>query len=185
MSKVTGEGAWTNDSWTTDTKKLLVMFRKVQKPCSYESKKQNRPVFKEVIHIVKIIPGDKTFQYDQPVTAKDKREFANEWAHWERTQENKIPGIPIEMWHQINDTQKAEFKAMKIQTVEQFAQLPDSIGQNIMGFHDLRRKAQAFIETGRDAEAMAQKNAEVDALKKEMADLRAMLEKVTAPTTAA
>jgi len=178
MSKQAAVEGWVTESWEQDKSRLVVMFRNVQVEVPFETARQNRPIFKEVTHIVKMIPGDKTFTYDQPIKESEKKEFAQEWAHWCRTNENKIPGIPIEMWHQINDTQKAEFKAMKIQTVEQFADLPDSIGANIMGFFELRNKAKAYVATGRDAEANARKDAEINALKKRLSDLE---EKLTAP----
>jgi hypothetical protein len=47
----------------------------------------------------------------------------------------------------LSDTQKAEFNALAhFYTIDQFAQLPDSAGNKIMGFNDLRdqRLARSF-----------------------------------------
>lgn len=135
--------------------KLVILFHTVQKKNEYKSTLENRPVFEERIHITKIVPGDNKLVIDRPLREVDKQEFAMEWTHWERTRENRMPGIPIEHWHSINDTQKAEFKALKIYTVEQFANLPDSAAEKIMGFYELRQKAKVFLEAGKDAELIA------------------------------
>jgi hypothetical protein len=96
-----------------------------------------------------------------------------------------IPGIPIENWHSITDTQKAEFKAMGIHTIEQFAELPDSAGIRIMGFNALREKAKVFIASGKDAELLATVRAaakkETDELRGQLERLQALLEERTAP----
>jgi len=102
------------------------------------------------------------------------------------TRQNKVAGFPIESWHSISDTQKAEFKARKIYTVEQFAELSDLAIGDIMGGTELRQKARVFIEAGKDAELVAkikrEANAEVTALQDQVAKLTALVEQMTAPS---
>lgn len=177
---------WADESFSDKQKgRTAVTFHNVQKKDEYQSKLQERPVFKEVTHIVKILPGDQSLVYDQPVTEKDKEMYPDEWARWERTKENRIPGTPLDMWPAIGDTQKAEFKAMNIRTVEEFANLPDSVAIKIMGFNALRDKARAFIASGKDAELIGRIRAESDAkvagLEAKMKEMEAMLERLTQP----
>lgn len=165
--------------------KTLITFHTVQKKHNHRSKLENRPVYYEVTHIRKMVPGDNKLVVDRPVRESDKEEFPVEWARWEKYKENRIPGIPIENWHSINETQKAEFKALNIFTIEQFANLPDSAADKIMGFNELRQKARVFVEAGKDAELLgrvkAEAAAEADKLRAELAELRALIEKQTTP----
>lgn len=177
---------WADETFSDKERgKPAVFFRAVQKLDQFQSERQDRPVYREIIHTVIRIPGDSTLVHDQPTTAADKKKYATEWAHWQQTRESRVLGTPIEMWHAISDTMKAEFKALHIQTVEQFANLPDSMGTKIMGFQDLRNKARAFVESGKDAELVAKLKAEAEAetskLKSELAELRALIEGMAKP----
>ena len=175
------QGAWSNSAEVIRPVqgKLVVMFRTVQMPDKFQTAKQKRPIFREVTHIVKI-PADQFLQIDRPVTQDDKDEFPLEWERWEKTRETRVMGMPIDMAHFLTDTQKAEFKAMSVFTIEQLAGLPDAFGVGkIMGFHDIRKKAQIFVESGKDAELVArireEANAEVTAMRKELEEMKALL----------
>lgn len=147
---------WSDESFSTNPTvgRELVSFRTVQKKDEFQSKHQERPVYKEITHIVIRTAGDSTQVLDIPVTEAYKQRYPQEWARWQQTRQNQIPGFPIENWPALTDTQKAEFKAMNIFTLEQFVNMPDSHGQKIMGFNDLRRKAKVFLEAGKDAELL-------------------------------
>ncbi|MBV5267064.1 MAG: hypothetical protein JZU67_00790, partial [Burkholderiaceae bacterium] len=113
----------------------------------------------------------------------DKEDYPIEWARFEQKKEQKSDGTPIDAWMAINDTQKAEFKALHIFTIDQFAKLPDSAGNKIMGFNDLRTKARAFIGAAQDSQMMDRIRAETDeklkAQEVEMSELRAMIAELT------
>lgn len=177
---------WANESFRADNSgRLIVLFHAVQKYMKKASIDQNRPVFEERIHITKIVPGDTKLVIDRPLREEDKEEYADRWAHWLQTRQNKPLGFPIESWHSITDTQKATFKAMQIHTVEQFANLSDGILDTIMGGTELRQKARVFVEAGKDAELVAkikaESNAEVASLREQLASLTAVVEQMTAP----
>jgi len=182
MSREFKEAGWSNssDSIAPVQGKLAVMFHEIQRKNNFRSKKENRPVYEPIVHIIKI-PADQHLRIDRPVTEADIEEYPLEWERWQKTRETKVIGMPIEMWHAVSDTQKAEFRALSIFTIEQFANLPDSYAQKIMGFNDLRAKAKSFIESGKDAELVArireEANAEVSAMRKELDEMKALLKK--------
>ena len=181
---------WADENFRDANKgKTLVMFHPVQIKHTYRSKMENRPVFIEKIFITKIMAGDKLHVHDQPVKEKDKEEYPVEWTRWEKTRQNRIPGTPIESWQSITDTQKAEFKAMNIFTVEQFANLADAMAEKIMGFHALREKAKVFAVAQQDADFMNKVRQEMDAKLQakdsEVQELKAMLQKLMADREAA
>jgi hypothetical protein len=136
-------------------------------------------VFREVIHIVKI-PADQMLRIDRPVSEADMEEYPAEWARYQATKETRVLGTPIENWHSITETQKAEFKAMGVHTIEQFASLPDSWGVKMMGFDRWRTMARTFVESGKDAELVSRIRKESDDKAAEMQaqidELKAMIE---------
>ena len=140
------EAGWTNEAWTAETRgKMAVFFHTVQEPNEFKSRQAGRPIFDEKVYIKKLVPGDQYLTIDREVRESDKDQFPQQWARWLQTRENVVSGTPIALWPELTETQKAEFAAIKIQTIDQFANLPDSMGARIMGFNELREKARAFI----------------------------------------
>lgn len=184
------QAGWANSAFRDDNSgKVVILFHTVQKKMEMESKLRGTPVFKEVVFITKIVPGDKGHVIDRPVRENDiesdSRDFPVEWARFQAGQQGKVIGFPIENWPSISDTQKAEFKAMKVDTLEQLAGLSDGVLGRIMGGKDLRHKAQVFVESGKDAELVGtirrESEARESALQAQIDEMKAMLEKFTAP----
>lgn len=177
---------WADDSFNaTDKGKLAVFFHAEQVQNNFRTKNEQRPVFEEQVFITKLVPGDNHLKIDRKMRDEDKDEFPEAWARWINKSSTRVPGTPIEVWHALTDTQKAEFKFMNIFTVEQFANLPFGSGQKIMGFNELQAKARVFIDAGKDAELIGKIRAEADAktaaLEAKLAELTAMVESLTKP----
>ena len=176
---------WTNDSFMEDNRgKMAVFFHTVQVQNNFKTMTEKRPIFEEKIFLKKLVPGDSTLVVDRPMREQDIDDFPIEWARFEQKKEQKVSGTPIEVWSAISDTQKAEFKALNIFTIDQFAQLADSVGNKIMGFNDLRDKARAFIAAAKDSAVFDKIRAETDAKlaqqEEEMAQLRELVNQLSA-----
>jgi hypothetical protein len=176
---------WTNDSFMEDNRgKMAVFFHTVQVQNNFKTMTEKRPIFEEKIFLKKLVPGDSTLVVDRPMREQDIDEFPIEWARFEQKKEQKISGTPIDVWSVISETQKAEFKALHIFTIDQFAQLADSVGNKIMGFNDLRDKARAFIAAAKDSAVFDKIRAETDAKlaqqEEEMAQLRELVNQLSA-----
>lgn len=181
-----GEAGWRNEAFGEDQRgKMLVFFHTQQVKQNFESQKQKRPVFKEKIFITKLVPGDNRLKIDRPLRETDLEEFPVEWARFEQKKAALVVGTPIEAWSILSDTQKAELRALNIFTIDQFANLPDSAGEKIMGFNDMRDKARAFLKGAESSALLDQVRAEADATKqaqdREMAELRAQIAALTKP----
>jgi hypothetical protein len=173
---------WTNDNFMEDNRgKMAVFFHAVQVRNNFKSDAEKRPIFEERIFIKKLVPGDSTLIVDRPMREQDIEDFPIEWARFEQKKEQKVAGTPIDAWSAVSETQKAEFKALNIFTIDQFANLPDVAGDKIMGFNDLRSKARTFIMAAQDSQMMDKLRAEMDkkleAQEAELAELRAMINK--------
>ena len=176
---------WTNDSFMEDNRgKMAVFFHTVQVQNNFKTMTEKRPIFEEKIFLKKLVPGDSTLVVDRPMREQDVEDYPIEWARFEQKKEQKVSGTPIEVWSAISETQKAEFKALHIFTIDQFAQLADSVGNKIMGFNDLRDKAKAFIAAAKDSAVFDKIRAETDAKpaqqEEEMAQLRELVEQLSA-----
>jgi hypothetical protein len=176
---------WTDESFMESNRgKMAVFFHAVQVQNNFKTALEKRPIFEEKIFLKKLVPGDNTLTIDRPMREQDMEDFPVEWARYEQKKEAAVPGTPIEVWNVISETQKAEFKALNIFTIDQFAQLSDIAGNKIMGFNDLRDKARAFIAAAEDSQMFDKIRAETDkklqAQDVEMAELRAMISELTA-----
>ena len=176
---------WTNESFMEDNRgKMAVFFHAVQVRNNFKSDAEKRPIFEERIFIKKLVPGDSTLIVDRPMREQDMEDHPIEWARYEQKKEQKVAGTPIDAWSAVSETQKAEFKALNIFTIDQFANLPDVAGDKIMGFNDLRSKARTFIMAAQDSQMMDKIRAEMDkkleTQEAELAELRAMIAELTA-----
>ena len=176
---------WTDESFMESNRgKMAVFFHAVQVQNNFLTAQEKRPIFQERIFLKKLVPGDNTLTIDRPMREQDIEDYPVEWARFEQKKEATVAGTPIEVWNAISETQKAEFKALNIFTIDQFAQLADIAGNKIMGFNDLREKARTFIAASQDSEIFDKIRAETDAKLQaqdvEMAELRAMIAELTA-----
>jgi len=176
---------WTDESFMESNRgKMAVFFHAVQVQNNFLTAQEKRPIFQERIFLKKLVPGDNTLTIDRPMREQDIEDYPVEWARFEQKKEATVAGTPIEVWNAISETQKAEFKALNIFTIDQFAQLADIAGNKIMGFNDLREKARTFIAASQDSKMFDKIRAETDAKLQaqdvEMAELRAMIAELTA-----
>lgn len=167
-----GEAAYAGDS------RLYVSFSKV--PVLNEAKTQEagRPIYDEEDQITTRIPGDRFFSSVEKVRDSHKRRFPTQWAAYSNGQAQSQSGTPLEVWPQMTVSMVATLKASGVSTVEQLAEMTDGNGQAIMGFHDLKRKAVAFLEAAKGEAAnnklaaeLSKRDEEIEALKLQMTQL--------------
>lgn len=157
-------------------KKLLVNFyvRAVQN--SFKSSQEGRPIFDEVEFVRIIIPGDTKTVIDTKVNAEYRHRFADLYERFKKGMAQAVSGTPLEVWPQMTVGQVAELKAMHITTVEQLADLSDVLAQKIMGSHQLRQKAQAFLDAAAGDAANSKMAAELEKRDTEIAALKGQME---------
>lgn len=125
--------------------KMHVFFYEAQVKNAFKSTQAQRPIFDPRVKIKKLVPGDSRLVIDTFATQEHFEQFPVEYARFLQKKSNTPVGTPIEAWGILSDSQKAEFRALNILTVEQFANLSDEAGNRIMGLQDLRKKARAFV----------------------------------------
>jgi len=121
-----------------------------------KSTEAGHPIFEAVPFVKIMVPGDKNTVINTTVDEKTKRRFARLWSQFQQNQTQTIEGMPIREWPAITRAQADELFYLNIVTVEQLAGLADVYGSRIMGFNDLKRKAQTYLEAAKDS-ALAEK----------------------------
>jgi hypothetical protein len=158
--------------------KLYVQFYVRPVMNNFKSSEAGRPIYEEEEYIRIVIPGDSKTTVDCPVDETFRQRFPQQYDKFKRGLAQAVEGTPLEMWPQMTVGLCAELKAMNISTVEQLASLDDGKAQKIMGSHDLRRRAQAFLDAAQGEAAnnkmvaeLEKRDDEITLLKQQMAQL--------------
>lgn len=156
----------------------IVHFRMEPVEFKAESEKAARPIFKEIPFITIIIPGDNKNVIDTKVTDYHKQKFPVAWQRFQAgLQDGGSMGTPLETWPQISRSQVKEANYFNITTVEQVAELSDSIAAKLgMGWPELKIKAKRYLNQANEtADAK-----ETQELKDQLAEQRAMIDELLA-----
>jgi hypothetical protein len=155
-----------------------------------KSTEAGRQVFDEKDYIRIMTPGSQLCVIDEPVKSGNYlSRFGDRYSKWKAGQQELISGTPLDAfpWLIGKIGLLAELKALNIHTVEQLSTLPDSAMHNMMGGHELRKRAAEWLDqtTGTDAK-VARMSKENDDLKAQMAAMQdQMKQMMTAKAPAA
>lgn len=152
-------------------RKLFVIFFKGTVKNETKSIAEGRPIFDE-IDLVKIMtPGSRdTFVGD--ATPDYQARFPQQWARYKANQSQEVGGTPLNMVPWLTIAQIEEFKAFNVRTVEGLAGMADAVAQKFMGFHEFRRKAQAFLDAAKESAPIHKMQAELQKRDDEIAQLK-------------
>ncbi len=167
-------------------KSLMVKFFYKNVQNKMESRKQNRPIFKEKLYIEIRVPGQRDAQACRPATHSDKNRFPLHLEAFEKRTEPPTEGMPLNEWTMITRSQAEEFSFLNVKTVEQLASMKDTNIQQFMNGYKLRDQAVKWLEThnkeGEDREK-AELKAAVAKLTEQVEQLLAAGSPVAAPLT--
>lgn len=157
-----------------------------------KSEKEGRPIFDSKSFIELKHPGDKSWSFveeidengmglnrrdmgGQMVGSDYAERFPREFAAFKKGEARAMSGTPLDEWTPIPRTRVAELKAMNIFTVEEYADVQDNMLQKLgMNARAEREKARVFL-------AASKAGADEGKMAAEIAELRAMVERLTAP----
>lgn len=155
---------------------IFVQFYSDAVEIKFETEKQGRPIFKDMAHIRKVIPGDMKTVIERVAKPEDMRQFPREWEAYQRHNTAGVTGTPLEQWPQITKSQVKEAKYLEVHSVEQMAELSESSCQRLgMGFFELRNKAKAYLQAAAGTAQATAQEAENQRLREEMEMLKAQM----------
>ncbi len=151
------------------------------------SAQAGRPIFRDEERVKYVMPGS----LNQPVfrvTDEHRQKWPDQYAQFKRGMEQSVHGTPLEQWPALTVGMVKELKHLDIMTIEQCADLPDTVVQRIgRGGYQLRERAKAYLD---DASAMAlterlsreseAKDARISSLENQVRELSEHLTRVSA-----
>lgn len=127
-----------------------------------ESERAGRPIYKDV-ECIRIF-NSKDNIIDRPVRDTDKARWPRAYAVWKQSGASTpgATGTRLEHWPQLSRAQAEEFKYFKIFTVEQLAEIPDSVAHNFMGIQKYKALARAYVEAAKGEVPLLKMRAELE-----------------------
>jgi len=153
---------------------LLVKFEYRPKENKTESKLQGRPIFMDVLYIDIRTPGSKD-HVCRPAKDRDIKRFPRHHrAFMERVdgQEARIEGTLLTEWPLVTRAMCEELAYFNVKTVEQLVGMSDAHSGQFMGINNLKRKAQAWLETAKEQNAAMHLKTELELRDQTIAELR-------------
>jgi len=159
-------------------KDLLVQFHKKAVLNHAKSREAQAPIYEDLDFCKIIRPGEPHSVWDQPVRQIDKMRFAEKWRAYQENRVQEVSGTPLDRLFPDNPAVVANFRSAHIHTIQQLAGLSDNAIGNIPFGHDMRKKAQDFMnslkKSDEEIQAMTEKH------EAEMAAMRQMIAELTA-----
>ena|SRR5262245_7247030 len=143
------------------------------------SESASRPIYRDVDCIQ--IFNSKDNVIDRPVRDTDKQRWPNAYAAFKQSGKGEpgTVGTPLEHWPLMTRAQVEEYRYFKIFTVEQLAEMPDSIGGQIQGFQRLKALAKVMMEVAKGDAPFVKMRAEMEKRDGEIAELKAEVQRLT------
>jgi hypothetical protein len=161
----------TNNVYEED-KRLFVQFFHEAVKNEVRSAAEGRVIYDEVPMVKIITPGSRDVMVTKASqTYRDR--FPKQWEAFIKAQDQQnISGTRLELVPFLTVGQIAELKAMNVMTLEQLANLSDTVMHRFMGAHKLRQQAKAYLMAAFEAEPITRMQAELDKRDAEIAVLK-------------
>ena len=160
---------------------LMVKFEMRVIEDKQKTREEGRYIGKEAVWIEARPMGKIHPLFSRKATPRDLERFKDRYNRWLSDQDEPLEGTPIDEWPAIPAVQREEFKHRGIRTVEDILLVNDSVAQDFMGFYQIKRLAQAFVETGaskKAAEAIIARDEQIADLSQKVEELMARLEEM-------
>lgn len=161
-------------------KNLFVQFYARAVYCPYESAQKGRPVHIEQDFIKIMVPGNKLSNVDTIATPEYQRRFATKWEAYKAGKQQGVEGTLLSSWAALSITMVADLNAMGIHTVEQLANISDTVASKFPGGSGLRDKATAYLEASADASVATRLAEEKEALEAVISDMQEQIKALQA-----
>jgi hypothetical protein len=153
---------------------LHVQFYKHAELDAAASKAAGRKIFAEHVYVRIMAPANRLNVIECRATDEYKLRFARQYAQFLQGVEQLSVGTPLSELPSLSAAQVLELKALKVDTVEQLANLPDTTVQLLgVGGMELKRRAAAFIMRAQSNDALAAQNQD---LQRQITELQLLLQ---------
>lgn len=165
-------------------KRLMVQFNFHPHLDQAASNEAGRPIYKDKVYIMIIVPGDKDSIVHRPANEMDFRRFPEQYQHFKNKDTEAIVGTPLSLVPWLTSSQIKELDYFNIKTVEHLANVNDGLGTKFHGLQTLKKRAQDFMAAATNAAPLTemrtqleQRDSQIEALQKQLGELAARVEK--------
>lgn len=163
-----------------EDEKLFVQFYMGSMKNEDKSREEGHPVYDSRPFIKIMVPGDRNSTIDTLASPQYQQRFARQWSLFQQNESQAISGFPLKEWPGVSRAQVEEMNHLNVYTVEQLATLPDVYGAKLMGFQDLKRKAEAYLAAAKDSAFVDKVSAQNEELKTQLAATQQELARLSA-----
>ena len=157
-------------------KKLLVMFYRDTIKNEHKSIEAGRPIFDEIDLIKIITPGSRD-SFVGDATHEYQMRFPQQWARYKAGKDQALgSGTPLKQLPWMTEAQVAEFNAVGCHTVEQLVGMSDSLSQKFMGHHQIKQRAQTYLDAAAGIAPTMKLEAELAKRDDQIANLQAQID---------
>jgi hypothetical protein len=128
------------------------------------------PQFKQIEMVRIIIPGMRDCEVDRPVEDKDRKRWPSMYESFLKGEKQEVEGVPLSEFTTATASEIATLKSLRIQTVEQAAELNDDAASKLHCVA-LKQKARKFLETRKEIGNVGVLMATIEKLEKKIKDL--------------
>lgn len=141
---------------------------------------EGRPIYKDKEYVEIRAAGNQNNIVQRIATAMDRDRFSRQYEMFKKGQDDQVVGTPLSEVTWLTKSQVEELAYVRIRTLEQLSGVNDDVCQRMVGLTDLKRKAQAFLESAEKAAPLTALQAENDELKQQVAALAAQMKELLA-----
>src|SRR5262245_60295400 len=143
------------------------------------TEREGRPIFVDT-ECIRIF-NSKDNIIDRPVRDSDKQRWPGAYTAWKGGGDGEpgATGTRLEHWPVMTRAQVEEFRYFKVYTVEQLAELPDSIVQKMMGAAKLKQLAKLAVEAAKGEAPFRRMQAEIEKRDGQIAELTSEVKRLT------
>ncbi len=114
-------------------------------PQGEDTIKSGGPRFKDVVYAEIFVKGSKNTSSSRPIKEQDKTDYPKAWQAFKENSFEMTDGTPISVLPGIGPSQKIELQSQGILSVEELAELNDSVVVGVSGMVTLRNRAKAYL----------------------------------------
>ncbi len=144
-----------------ENSKTLVRFYRDKFLLGHQSEAAGHPVYEDRDYLEIYTPGNPD-PWVTEATEKYQKQYAEAYAAYKAGLEPSVDGVPLEQWPRMTPATVANYKAAKVTTVEQVAEMSDQVCNKLgMGAMSDKLAAKTYLANAKDS-ALAQKLALVN-----------------------
>lgn len=164
-------------------KRLMVQFNHHPHLDQDASAKEGRPIYKDRVYVMIIVPGDKDSIVHRPAYEADFRRFPRQYAAFKNKDQQAVEGTPLRLVPWLTASQIKELAYFNVITVEQLADVSDNLAPNFHGLQKFKRMASDMLKAAKEAAPLTemrsqleQRDSQIAALQQQVSELAKKLE---------